>query len=273
MYRINDTVLLLGCCKELGEEINYRKKVDVMWVGKALRSYLQDEPDYMDKFDHTNKLQLIEIHNLYRMDKRYPEYIEWLKESVPKEVTKVMQAEFCNKKTFGDNIIVYPIQQLLSKYEYKAYMSTFAYMVSYAMHLGYKKIEVYGASMILNDDYIQKNNFEAWLTYAMGKGITVQVTEESDLLKCPKMYGYEVDNTLGVYMQQAIEARKEHLIQGLNSISEGLNMMSSISDNLKTDLFTLYRSQKMFMREIYNRHGLDPIVSGKSDFETDDTND
>jgi len=122
-------------------------------------------------------------------------------------------------------------------------------MVAWAMFMKYKRIEVYRVAMTYDDDLIQRYNFEYWLGRATQAGIEVIVSEESGLLKAAA-YGYEVDNTLGVYMQKHLSFLRRSTIAGID------NALVSLS-NARSAFLEANAESVKFNREILNRHKID----------------
>lgn len=69
------------------------------------------------------------------------------------------------------------------------------YAIALAIHLGYKKIGMYGVEMENNTEYIyQRDGIGLWLGIAVGRGIEVVIPEQSMIFYAP-LYGYEMDAT------------------------------------------------------------------------------
>ena len=69
------------------------------------------------------------------------------------------------------------------------------YAIALAIHLGYKRIEMYGIEMENNTEYIyQRDGVALWLGIAAGRGIEVVNHEYSMMFYAP-LYGYEMDAT------------------------------------------------------------------------------
>ncbi len=182
-----------------------------------------------------------EIHTL---DTRSEEHLEWLKNC---KIPLMMQEKF-------DEIpmsIKYPLDEILEKYNRRYFTCTMNYQIAYAMLVGYKEIHLYGVNMILGDDYVQRYSLEYWLGRAEQSGIKLVISEYSDLLKAPYLYGYEINNSLGVYIEKYISS-KQYAIRG--------NLMKAdmAISKVMEDYAILVGERDKFMKEIFARQGTHP---------------
>ena len=90
----------------------------------------------------------------------------------------------------------FPVQQIWDYepiWEKMRYVSnSVSWMTMYAMTLGYKSIGYFGVHFATNDEWIyERPNLEYYMGYAKGKGIDIWVPDGGELLKFPRLYGYE----------------------------------------------------------------------------------
>lgn len=72
------------------------------------------------------------------------------------------------------------------------FTSTVAYLVAWAIHQGYKRIELYGIDLVVGTEYEhQKACAEFWLGLAHGRGIEINLPPQSALVKHTHRYGFE----------------------------------------------------------------------------------
>lgn len=91
----------------------------------------------------------------------------------------------------------FPIEELCDSLGSKYFTNCPAYMVAYAILLGFKEIMVVGVDMAQESEYYtQRTCMEYWLGRAEGAGIKTGVPDNSDLLKCVGLYGYNDDGSL-----------------------------------------------------------------------------
>jgi hypothetical protein len=262
----------VGNCQFLNESMPIEDEFDYFFVGHALHDKCLKDNNYLDQFNRQkSEIMLLEIHSRESREERYPGYVDWLKGI---RVSKYMQ-EYHPDLVFSYKYPKAEIEDYLSFKDMGVsldyFMSSFAYMVAWGIYKGYRKIMLYGINMVFSDDYIQKYNFEFWLGMALGRGIGLQLTKECDLLKC-KSYGYEVDNTLGVYMQRAIKGTQLNILKDLNFIRQIIGNLEELAkkidgdlidlldnrlDNIDNAISSLYIENPKFMEQILDRHGLD----------------
>lgn len=243
----NDKIALIGGARIPEEIIPWEDtSIDKMLVGYAgwglHQSYADDfslEYNWMHKYE--DDLYLIDIHTRHT---RKPEYIEWLKSM---EFRVLMQVSYPDIP----GSIEFPLTALQEKFGRDYYMSSFAYMVAWSIYMGYKEIHLFNIAMVYDDDLIQRYNFEYWLGRAEQAGIKVITSKQCDLLKCYN-YGYDVDNTLGVYMQKYLFSLRYSTLKGIESSIEMLNRAKSAFE------LSCMEATK-FNKEILTRHGLNAI--------------
>jgi len=131
-------------------------------------------------------------------------HLEWLKQDHGERIILMQEVneEVPNSKRL-------PIEILRKKYG-NFYTSSFAYMMAYALYLGYKRIDVYGFDMEAESEYnYQKDSAEYFLGLAIGLGVDIGIPKGSSLLT-GTVYAF-YDNTIG--FRQQIELRGHGLIR------------------------------------------------------------
>ena len=117
---------------------------------------------------------------------------------------------------------VFPINEIQDTIPYyllkRYFTNSIAYMVAYAIYSGYKKINLSGINLCVEEEEysMQRSCVEAWLAYALGKEIEITIMQESALFKCPYMYGYEGHKDTQIKLVQL----KETVILGLNNLKK-----------------------------------------------------
>lgn len=103
----------------------------------------------------------------------------------------------------------FPVEEMCEALDSEYWTNCPAYMIGFAILLGYKEIAIYGVDMAQDTEYqIQRPNCEFWLGVAKGKGIKTSVPPTSDLLKCIGLYGYEGS---GSVLARKLKSRLEWL--------------------------------------------------------------
>lgn len=151
----------------------------------------------------------------------------WGQEAVSKRLNDSNVPIFMLKETpFIKNSITYPIKEIQEEiknvYLKKYFTNTIAYMIALAILMGYERIELYGVHMSAklkdgDDEYErQKPCCEAWLAYGAGKDVEMLIPDESDIFKCPIMYGY--DNKDSLYYK--VLGRRKGLLKGKTELQQ-----------------------------------------------------
>lgn len=97
----------------------------------------------------------------------------------------------------------------------KYFTSTISYMIALAICMGYKRIELFGIHMAASEEYgDQRQACEAWMAYAAGLGIDMYIPGQSELFRCPYLYGYENENSVKIQAR----TRKEGLRLGVEQL-------------------------------------------------------
>lgn len=87
--------------------------------------------------------------------------------------------------------IRYPKEEITSRYR-SYFESTFSWMFTLAMEMGYEEIQVFGVHVSAESEYVlQRPNVEYLLGLAEGRGIKVHVPVEADILQSRVIYGYQ----------------------------------------------------------------------------------
>ena len=91
--------------------------------------------------------------------------------------------------------ILYPLDEIVDRFNSNYFVSTIDYMIAYALYLGATKIRLFGINMsVMNEEfYSQKPSAEFWLGLAMGMGVEIDTEfTKSSLFKIKDghLYGY-----------------------------------------------------------------------------------
>lgn len=103
---------------------------------------------------------------------------------------------------------IFPRDKVLAEFG-RYFTNTVSYMIALAILEGYEEIGIYGVDMAQHEEYAhQRPSCEWMIGHAQGRGITVTIPDESDLLKTRKLYGYE---THSGEMYRKLRARDREL--------------------------------------------------------------
>lgn len=96
------------------------------------------------------------------------------------------------------NAVRYPLEEILAKYPRKYFTNTISYMIALALEHGFKRIGLYGVDMAVSSQLRQQNEYghqrpscEYFIGIAEGRGVQVDIPDESDLLKTNFLYSFE----------------------------------------------------------------------------------
>lgn len=118
---------------------------------------------------------------------------DWMKTHDKPIVTSTAYPEFPTS-------IAYPLEDVINTLGYSYFISTPAYAAAFAIHIGVKRLKLYGCDYVYQSNvYIGESgrgNLEFILALAMTKGVLVEVAPSSTLLETNRhirdhMYGYE----------------------------------------------------------------------------------
>jgi hypothetical protein len=154
-----------------------------------------------------------ELHPLQRFREKCPDYVGWLgKAKCPLYVQEVTD-ELPNATRF-------PIEDF--RRQYGTYVTnSISFMLGFALMQGAKQIALYGVDMAYGSEYeYQRPSVEYFIGLARGAGVNVWVPDESPLLKCGGMYGYETEPGK---TQKLIESKRADLEQKKKEAMERQN--------------------------------------------------
>lgn len=113
------------------------------------------------------------------------------------------------------------------------YTSGPCYAIALAIHQGYKEIGIYGIEMENNTEYIyQRDGIGLWLGIAAGRGIKINLPEQSMIFYAP-LYGYEMDAT--TVDREAFETRASELEQLMEKTHSEYNHARGLVDAVQKE--------------------------------------
>lgn len=148
------------------------------------------------------------------------------------------------------NSIPYPMNDVTKEFLPAShyYTSSPAFMLSLAMLMDFKEIELYGFDMgTMTEYHYQRANFEYWIGIAHGRGI--KVTLPGSKILTGLLYGYE---NMRTGYRQNLEMRKFSLDQQFNSLKTKcikleakLELLKELKEKGITELEEVYKEKKM----------------------------
>lgn len=174
--------------------------------------------------------------DIYRRSQEDLSFGRWLKaeKGIPYYTTAAI--------TDCPNNVVYPIDEVTndvlrnfqrSGQPNKYFTSGPCYALAMAIHLGYKRIELYGIEMENNTEYIyQRDGVALYLGIAAGRGIHVEIDGRSMMFYAP-LYGYEM--TSDKIDREAFEQRASELEQLMEKTHAEYNRARGILDAIQKE--------------------------------------
>lgn len=151
---------------------------------------------------------------------RDPNHVLWLKEQAERIPVYLLEprAEVPNARLF-------PLEQAFRHFSLdgvkpnRYFTNTISYMLALAIMEGFTEIGIYGVDMMMGggagSEYgWQRPSCEYFVGVAQGRGITVHIPDESDLLKCAYPYGLSTANPYRIKQQAMLaeyRARRNEL--------------------------------------------------------------
>ena len=117
----------------------------------------------------------------------------------------------------------YPLQEIIEKYQSRFFTNSIAYMIAYAIYLGFDKISLYGIDLDVDGEYsFERPSVTYWIGFA--RGLSIEVFIASDIDDPLFLYGFEDPTALLKRLQARAEMSKQlaetHLKQGNKAISD-----------------------------------------------------
>lgn len=147
----------------------------------------------LDRFKGRKVDKIFEIHD--DLSEHPPEYPQWL---VDHGIPMIVGDKFPIK---ADHVKVFPRESNVLG----MLTSTPVYMMALAIHEAHKEINIYGVEMgVDNHEYFkQRPAMYAWIGYARGLGIKVNICEESSLFKDSYDEGRDWGKPKGPFSEEA----------------------------------------------------------------------
>lgn len=139
------------------------------------------------------------------------------------------------QKQYSDipNSIRYPLETVIGKIGCRYFASSIAYMVGLALaSKDVKTIGIWGVDMLHDSEYEhQRPNLEYLLGIARGRGINVEIPEQSALVKFNHLYAYEKGPQPVGITEDFLQGRIEHY---RSCINQGEKEMQILRDKMST---------------------------------------
>jgi len=173
---------------ELTKRMGGRKKLcDETWVINALGDVFQ-----CDLIFHMDDVRIQEIRAAAKPESNIAAMCQWLKTSKTPIVTSRAHPDY-------PALVEFPLEDVLNHLGHDYFNSTAAYAVAFAIHIGVKKISLFGIDFTYpNQSDAEKGRacVEYWLGMARAKGIEISIPNVSTLMDAnvlpqARLYGYD----------------------------------------------------------------------------------
>jgi len=136
------------------------------------------------KFDDVTRLDLLlDIHPRTTTDR-----FEYHKEFLRTTETPILMLEDYEDYPASE---AFPIADITARFG-TYFTNSISYLIALAILRGATEIGLYGVDMASDEELaVQMPSCEYFIGIARGLGIVVDVPEESDMLQCPGLYGYD----------------------------------------------------------------------------------
>lgn len=229
MSVVPDHVVILGLGPSLESYVdivkrlgNRRNFADEVWGINAVLDVIQ-----CDRGFHMDDVRIQEIRAAAKPQSNIAAMLPWLKTHPGPIYTSRAHQDY-------PGLVEFPLQDVINNLGYAYFNNTGAYAVGYAVHIGVKKISLFGCDFTYpNAHQAEKGRacVEYWLGYARARGIEICVPQCSSLMdgivpQADQLYGYDTvdvdiveknDNVVVSFVPRAalptaaeIEARYDH---------------------------------------------------------------
>ncbi len=178
------------------------KWCDETWAINSLGSVLQ-----CDRIFHMDDVRIQEIRAKALPESNTAVMLEWLKHTPLPVITSRPHPDYPTTEAF-------PLVDVINKFSTGYFNSTAAYAVAYAIHIGVKRLSLFGIDFTYPDAHDAEKGracVEFWLGIAAERGIKLVVPRASTLLdalytQAERFYGYD---TLKLDISQNDDGRIE----------------------------------------------------------------
>lgn len=167
---------------------------DEVWAINALGDVFA-----CDRVFHMDDVRIQEIRAAAAPDSNIANMLAWLKRHPGPIITSRAHSDY-------PGLVEFPLQDVINDLGFAYLNNTAAYAVAYAIHLGVKKISLYGVDFTYPNAHDAEKGracVEYWLGFAKARGIQIATAQTSSLMDAcvpwaERLYGYDtVDVTIG----------------------------------------------------------------------------
>jgi len=187
-------VAILGLGPSVAQYLDYAKRLgsrariaDEVWAINALGNVFA-----CDRIFHMDDVRIQEIRAEASPDSNIAAMLGWLKKHPGPVYTSRVHADY-------PGLVPFPLADVINSTGHAYLNNTAAYAVAYAIHIGVKKISLYGCDFTYPNSHDAEKGrgcVEFWLGYAAARGIQIAIPRQSSLMDAlvadgTRLYGYD----------------------------------------------------------------------------------
>lgn len=189
-----ESVVILGMGPSLGAYVDLVKRLgartklaDEIWGINALGDIIA-----CDRIFHMDDVRIQEARAAARPESNIAAMVGWLKRH---------PGPIYTSRTYDDypGLVAYPLSDVINSTGYAYFNNTAAYAVAYAVHLGVRKISLFGCDFTYpksHDAEKGRGCVEFWLGFAAARGIKIAMPPSTSLMDAlvppdERLYGYD----------------------------------------------------------------------------------
>lgn len=191
---VPDHVAIVGLGPSATEYFNIAKALgdrhklcDEVWGINAIGGVLQ-----CDLVFHMDDVRIQEIRSEATPESNIAAMLEWMKVTTTPIVTSRLHPNY-------PTLVEFPLESVINDLKFDYFNNTAAYAVAYAIHIGVKKITLFGCDYTYpnaHDAEKGRGCLEFWLGIAAGRGITIGLNKATTLMDAindrqDRLYGYD----------------------------------------------------------------------------------
>ena len=187
-------VVILGLGPSVTQYLEFSKRLggrhklaDEVWAINALGSVFN-----CDRIFHMDDVRIQEIRAAASPDSNIAAMLGWLKKHPGPIYTSRVHPDY-------PGLVAFPLADVMNSTGHAYLNNTAAYAVAYAIHIGVKKISLYGCDFTYpgaHDAEKGRGCVEFWLGFAAARGIQIAIPRQSSLMDAlvpdgKRLYGYD----------------------------------------------------------------------------------
>ncbi len=217
---VPDSVAILGLGPSLDAYVNIVKRMggssalyDEVWAINALGDVIK-----CDRVFHMDDVRIQMARAEADPGSNIAHMLKWMRKHPGPIITSRAHPDF-------PGLVEFPLEDVLNTCGFPYFNSTAAYAIAYALHLGVKRIGLYGIDYTYPDVHAAEKGracVEFWLGIASARGVNIQVAQTSTLMDArvpppERVYGYDtldvkvVCDENGKYRVETSERPKERI--------------------------------------------------------------